>query len=280
MSNVSVGRFTTGAAGPPGWEDVPRVPGVTIESVSALMYRLDRVWSPSGTLQIGASAVWMSALLVMEGSGVLQHGDERIAYVAGDLLILDGSAPLELHVDDPTAHFLWRFTYAPLLRASNVRAYVGTPVALEKSYWSPLSALANSLLAADPAIAESIYAARASEGLLVAALSAATGTGSDRPSRASELYADAVVRIAERKYDPDFTAAILALELDVPERMLDAVFAALGGTAGGELDRQRTEVLQERVRVADDTDSFGTLAKASGFSSEEDGQQAVDDAEK
>ncbi|PWJ63637.1 hypothetical protein B0H03_107106 [Rathayibacter iranicus NCPPB 2253 = VKM Ac-1602] len=279
MGNVSVGRFSTGAAGLPGWEDVPRAPGVTIESVSAPMYRLDRVWSPSGTLRIGASAVWMSALLVMEGSGALQHGDERIAYVAGDLFILDGRAPLELQVDIPTAHFLWRFAYAPLLRASSVRAHMGTPVALEESYWSPLSALANSLLAADPAVAESIYAARASKGLLVAALSAATRTGSDRPIRASDLFADAVVLIAERKYDPDFTAAVLALELDVPERLLEAVFAALGGTAGGELDRQRTEVLQERIRVADDADSFEALAKASGFSSEEDGQQAVDDAE-
>lgn len=279
MSNISSGQSSTDAAGLPGWDDVPPTPGVIIESVSAPMYRLDRVWSPGGTFRTRGSPAWMTAFLVMEGSGLLQHGDERIAYVAGHLIILDGTAPLELHVTAPTAHFLWRFTYAPLLRGTSMRAHKGRPVVLEESYRTPLSALANSLLAADSAIAESRYAARASEGLLVAVLSAVTRTGTAGPSRASDLYAEAVILIAERKYDPDFTAAILALELDVPERMLDAVFSALGGSAGGELDRQRTEVLQERVRVADDADSFERLAKASGFASEEDGQKAVDAAE-
>ncbi|KZX21109.1 hypothetical protein [Rathayibacter tanaceti] len=150
-----------------GWTATAGGAALRIRSAGTSETRFGRAWTRGGEWESlpGEGAVY--GLYAVEGTGTIEANGSESPYAPHRLVLLDGGEPAIVRIQRPTALYLWRFE-SGMLSAAPVRGRRGGREFPETAT-APFRALTNSLLEADPAVAESIYAARASEYLLAAA---------------------------------------------------------------------------------------------------------------
>lgn len=248
-----------------GWEATSSVDSLRIHGVGAPGTQIGRAWSRGGSYRSRSVPNSMYVLFTVEGTGRVVHDGTEIASEPDQLIFLDGEAVSTIELHGPTARYLWRFDSAAL-RDSRVRERLGEAIPVRDSIWTPVRALTNGLIDGDPALANSIHAARASEHLLTAIFEHTAPTTARR--RPELLYGDAMTLIARQKCDAGVTPARLARELQVSERALREAFSFLGSTPERELDLQRVQALRRRLGAGPWTErDLAQCAEECGFAS-------------
>lgn len=257
-----------------GWRATSSVETLRIEGTGAPGSQLGRAWSYGGSYCSIPVPNSMYVLFTIEGTGRVVHDGVEIASEPNQLIFLDGEAESTIELDGATARYLWRFDSSGVLDARS-RERLGEALLVHDSLWAPVRALTNGLIDADPAIARSVQAVRASE-LLLTAIVENTARSASSLRRPEDLYGAALSLIESSSSDPSFTPARLARELQVSERILAEAFSFLGGTPAGELDRRRAVDLGRLLRDAPQPRaSFARLVEEAGFASPDEARRAL-----
>ncbi|PPI33535.1 hypothetical protein C5D34_10760 [Rathayibacter sp. AY1B1] len=250
--------------------------GLRVDVAGEARRRLMRVWAPQGVrleptgAELHDSTLGPRAVLVTEGGASLEYQGRRLEVGSDSVVLLDARASGRVDFTASTLAYVWRLD-ASARRGPWVRDRLGEVVPVPAPVWTPLRALANSLL--EPGTPPG--ALRAGELMLEAVVERSAPLHPRRD--AARVYADAVAVIEVRHRDHRFTAGELARALGVSDRALESAFAILGRTPAAEIDLRRTGALRRRIgsRLRARAD-LAQLAEESGFASADRAAEALD----